>query len=155
MEPEELGEIVIKGPNVMQGYYNKPEETAETIRDGWLHSGDIGYRDEQGYFFIVDRVKDMINVAGFKVWPREVEEVLCHHPKVREVAVIGAPDEDRGESVKAVIVPQEGIDLGEDEIITYCAEKMAAYKVPRSVEFITSLPKNAAGKILKKDLRKK
>src|SRR6266540_4025123 len=154
MKPGELGEIVIKGPNVMQGYYNKPEETAETIRDGWLHSGDIGYLDEQGYFFIVDRVKDMINVAGFKVWPREVEEVLCRHPKVREVAVIGAPDEDRGESVKAVIVPQEGIDLGEDEIIAYCAEKMAAYKIPRSVEFMTSLPKNAAGKILKKDLRK-
>jgi long-chain acyl-CoA synthetase len=155
MKPGELGEIVIKGPNVMQGYYNKPEETAETIRDGWLHSGDIGYRDERGYFFIVDRVKDMINVAGFKVWPREVEEILCRHPKVREVAVIGAPDEDHGESVKAVIVPQEGIDLGEDEVIAYCAEKMAAYKVPRSVEFITSLPKNAAGKILKKDLRKK
>jgi len=155
MKPGELGEIVIKGPNVMQGYYNKPEETAQTIWDGWLRSGDIGFRDEQGYFFIVDRVKDMINVAGFKVWPREVEEALYHHPKVREVAVIGEPDEDRGESVKAVIVLQEGIDLSEDEIIAYCAERMAAYKVPKSVEFVTSLPKNAAGKILKKDLRNK
>ncbi len=155
MKPGELGEIVIKGPNVMQGYYNKPEDTAEAIRDGWLHSGDIGYRDEQGYFFIVDRVKDMINVAGYKVWPREVEEALYHHPKVREVAVIGEPDEDRGESVKAVIVSQEGIDLSKDEIIAYCAERMAAYKIPRSVEFVESLPKNAAGKILKKDLRNK
>jgi long-chain acyl-CoA synthetase len=155
MKPGELGEIAIKGPNVMQGYYNKPEETAQAIRDGWLHSGDIGYRDDRGYFFIVDRIKDMINVAGYKVWPREVEEVLYYHPKVREVAVVGVPDEDTGETVKAVIVSEEGSDLSEDEIIAYCGEKMAAYKIPKLVKLLESLPKNAAGKILKKDLKNK
>jgi long-chain acyl-CoA synthetase len=149
----ELGEILIKGPNVMQGYFRNPEATAEAVRGGWLHSGDIGYRDREGYFFIVDRVKDMINVSGFKVFPREVEEILFEHPAVKEVAVVGAPDPVRGESVKAFIVLKEGEAMDAESLRALCRGRVAAYKVPEAVEFITALPKSPTGKILKKELR--
>ncbi|HEV8673918.1 MAG TPA: long-chain fatty acid--CoA ligase [Methylomirabilota bacterium] len=148
-----LGEIVIRGPNVMTGYLGKPAETAHALRGGWLHSGDIGYRDGDGYFYVVDRVKDMINVAGFKVYPREVEEVLFAHPAVREVAVLGTPDPVNGEAVRACIVLREGRAVTAAELIALCRERIAAYKVPAVVEFLQALPKSPTGKILKKELR--
>ncbi|HEV8584569.1 MAG TPA: long-chain fatty acid--CoA ligase [Methylomirabilota bacterium] len=149
----ELGEIVIKGPNVMKGYFANPAATAEAIRGGWFHSGDIGYRDGDGYFFIVDRVKDMINVSGFKVFPREVEEVLFRHDAVKEAAVVGIPDPVRGEAVKAYVVLNEGARATAEELQALCRAAVADYKVPGRVEFIAALPKNPTGKILKKDLR--
>ena len=149
----ELGEIVIKGPNVMKGYFGNPEATAEAIRDGWLHSGDIGYRDGEGYYFLVDRVKDMINVSGFKVFPREVEEVLFRHPAVKEAAVVGTPDPLRGEAVKAFVVLREGARATAEELQALCRGAIAPYKMPERVEFVAALPKNPTGKILKKDLR--
>jgi long-chain acyl-CoA synthetase len=149
----ELGEILIKGPNVMKGYFRNPEATAQAITGGWLHSGDIGYRDREGYYYIVDRVKDMINVAGFKVFPREVEEVLFRHPAVREAAVIGIPDPVRGEAVKAFVVLKEGQQVAPEALRALCKEKIASYKVPEAVEFVAALPKSPTGKILKKDLR--
>ncbi len=148
-----LGEIVIRGPNVMKGYLGKPAETAETLRGGWLHSGDIGSRDADGYFFVVDRVKDMINVSGFKVYPREVEEVLFAHPAVREAAVLGMPDPMKGEAVRACVVLREGQAATADELIALCRDRIAAYKVPSVVEFLAALPKSPTGKILKKELR--
>ena len=153
LPPGELGEIVIRGPNVMKGYLGREEDTKEALRSGWLHSGDIGYYDEEGYFYIVDRVKDMINVAGFKVYPREVEEVLFKHPAVKEAAVIGVPDPVKGEGVKAYIVLKEGMEMSEEDIIDYCKARIASFKAPRCVEFIDSLPKSPSGKILKKELR--
>ena len=151
----ELGEIVIRGPNVMKGYFGKPEATAEAIRDGWLRSGDIGYRDADGYYYLVDRVKDMINVAGFKVFPREVEEVLYRHPGVKEAAVVGVPDPVRGEAVKAFVVSAPGRPVSADELRALCRQALAAYKVPEQVEFIDALPKNPTGKVLKKELRRR
>jgi long-chain acyl-CoA synthetase len=148
-----LGELVIRGPNVMTGYLGKPDETAETLRGGWLHSGDVGYRDADGYFYVVDRVKDMINVSGFKVYPREVEEVLFAHPAVREVAVLGAPDPLKGEAVRACVVLRDGQQASAAELIALCRERIAAYKVPALVEFMAALPKSPTGKILKKELR--
>jgi long-chain acyl-CoA synthetase len=150
---DQLGELVIRGPNVMKGYLGKPAETAEALRGGWLHSGDIGYRDADGYFHVVDRVKDMINVAGFKVYPREVEEVLFAHPAVREVAVLGAPDAVKGEVVRACVVLRDGQAATAAELIALCRERIAAYKVPAVVEFVAALPKSPTGKILKKELR--
>ena len=149
----ELGEIVIKGPNVMKGYFGNPAATAEAIRDGWFHSGDIGYRDPEGYFFLVDRLKDMINVSGFKVFPREVEEILFRHPAVKEAAVLGMPDPVKGEAVKAFVVLKEGQSVDAETLKALCGEKIASYKVPEVVEFIPALPKSPTGKILKKDLR--
>jgi long-chain acyl-CoA synthetase len=149
----ELGEIIIKGPNVMKGYFGNPAATAEAIREGWLHSGDIGYRDRDGYYFLVDRVKDMINVSGFKVFPREVEEVLFRHAAVKEAAVLGTPDPVRGEAVKAFVVLHAGARANADELREVCRASIAAYKVPETIEFIDALPKNPTGKILKKDLR--
>ncbi len=147
------GEVVIRGPNVMKGYLGKPEETAQALRGGWLHSGDIGYRDADGYLYIVDRVKDMINVSGFKVYPREVEEVLFGHPAVREAAVLGMPDPVKGEAVRACVVLREGHTVTATELVELCRVRIAAYKVPTSVEFLSALPKSPTGKILKKDLR--
>jgi long-chain acyl-CoA synthetase len=147
------GEIAIKGPNVMKGYFGNPAATAEAIRDGWFHSGDVGYRDADGYFFIVDRVKDMINVSGFKVFPREVEEVLFRHPAVKEAAVVGVADPVRGEAVKAFVVLNEGASVGAEALQALCRGVMAPYKVPEQVEFLAALPKNPTGKILKKELR--
>jgi long-chain acyl-CoA synthetase len=149
----ELGEILISGPNVMKGYFGNPQATAEAIRDGWLRSGDIGYRDADGYYFLVDRVKDMINVSGFKVFPREVEEVLYRHEAVKEVAVVGMPDPVRGEAVKAFVVLQEGKTATAEALRKVCSDAIASYKVPERIEFITALPKNPTGKILKKELR--
>lgn len=147
------GEIVIRGPNVMKGYFRNPEATAQTLRNGWLHSGDIGYRDPDGYYYLVDRVKDMINVSGFKVFPREVEEILFRHPAVKEAAVVGMPDPVRGEAVKAFVVPREGMRVDAGTLQAFCREKIASYKVPEAVEVVPALPKSPTGKILKKELR--
>lgn len=149
----EWGEIVIRGPGVMKGYWGKPEDTDRALRAGWLHSGDIGRMDEDGYVFIVDRVKDMINVSGFKVWPAEVEHVLYRHPAVKEIAVYGAPDPEKGEQVRAAIVLKEGQRTTGDAIVQYCRDNLAVYKAPAKVEFVKELPKSATGKILKRVLR--
>ncbi len=149
----EAGELVITGPQIMKGYWNKPEETATTLRNGWLHTGDIAYMDEDGYFHIVDRKKDMVIVSGYNVYPREVEDVLYKHPAVKEAAVIGAPDEKRGEIVKAFIVLKEGKTATLDEIRAFCKESLAPYKVPRAIEFRKELPKTAVGKILRRELK--
>ncbi len=154
VEPGTSGEIVIRGPNVMLGYWNRPEETAQALQNGWFHSGDIGVMDEEGYFFVVDRLKDMINVSGFKVYPAEVENVLYRHPAVAEAAVYGVPDVEHGEYVKARIVLKPGFEhVSGGEIILFCREHMAVYKAPRSVEFVSSIPKNAPGKVLKRVIR--
>jgi long-chain acyl-CoA synthetase len=149
----EWGEICIRGPNVMLGYFNRPDDSAEALRGGWFHTGDVGYRDEDGFFWLVDRVKDMINAAGFKVWPREVEEVLYAHPCVKECAVVGLPDAVKGETVAAFVVPREGAAATEAEIEAFCRERMAAYKVPRRIAFVDAVPKSPTGKILKRVLR--
>ena len=147
------GEICIRGPGVMQGYWKKPSETQHALRNGWLHSGDIGMLDDEGYVFIVDRVKDMINVSGFKVWPAEVEEFLYKHPAIKEVAVFGKPHPDKGETVVAAIVLKEGATATSAEIIDYCRNHLAVYKAPARVDFVSELPKSATGKILKRTLR--
>jgi long-chain acyl-CoA synthetase len=155
LPPGEVGEIAIKGPNVMMGYYRRPEETAEAVRDGWFFTGDIGRMDEDGYFYLVDRAKDMINVSGFKVWPREVEELLMKHPALLEAAVIGVPDSVSGEAVKAFVVVRRTAVVKEGELIRFCRQRIAVYKAPRSVEFLEALPKNPSGKVLKTELRAK
>jgi long-chain acyl-CoA synthetase len=147
------GEIAIRGPGVMKGYWNKPKDTEWALRGGWLHSGDIGRMDEENYVYIVDRVKDMINVSGFKVWPAEVENMLYRHPAVKELAVYGVPDPVKGEKVSVAIVLKEGASVTAEDIIAYCREKLAVYKAPESVEFVRELPKSATGKILKRILR--
>ncbi|WP_042454177.1 long-chain-fatty-acid--CoA ligase [Neobacillus dielmonensis] len=149
----ELGEVVIKGPQVMKGYWNLPEETANTLRDGWLYTGDIARVDEDGYLYIVDRKKDMIIASGYNIYPRDIEEVLYEHPAVQEAVVVGVPDPYRGEDVKAFIVLKAGQSATEQEIIQYCRQNLAAYKVPRSVEFREQLPKTGVGKILRRALR--
>ncbi len=148
----EIGEIVVRGPQVMKGYWNRPEETAATLRDGWLYTGDLGYMNEEGYFFVVDRKKDMIIASGYNVYPREVEEVLYEHPKVQEAVVIGVPDAYRGETVKAFVVIKEGETCTEEELDQFMRSKLAAYKVPRIYEFRKELPKTAVGKILRRTL---
>jgi len=153
LPPGQWGEICIKGPGVMRGYWNKPDETRQALRTGWLHSGDIGMLDDEGYVFIVDRVKDMINVSGFKVWPAEVEQFLYKHPAIQEVAVYGISHPEKGEMVVAAIVLREGARATADEIIAYCRRHMAAYKAPARVDFVSELPKSATGKILKRTLR--
>jgi len=149
----ERGEIVIRGHNIMKGYLNRPEANKETLRNGWFHSGDIGYRDADGCYFIVDRKKDMILRGGFNVYPREVEEVLYAHPAVAEAAVIGVPHESHGEEVKAVVAFKAGASAREEELIAFCKERLAAYKYPRVVVVIEALPKGPTGKILKRELR--
>lgn len=148
----EAGELIAKGPQIMKGYWNKPEETAKAIQNGWLLTGDIGVMEADGYFRVVDRKKDMILVSGFNVYPNEIEDVLAGHPDVEEVAVIGVPDGASGEAVKAFIVKREG-DLNKDAVRTFCKEHLTAYKVPKAVEFRDELPKSNVGKILRKDLR--
>lgn len=150
--PNEAGEIQVKGPQVMKGYYNRPEATASTVVDGWLNTGDIGEMTEDGYFKIVDRKKDMVLVSGFNVYPNEIEEVVAGHPKVNEAAVIGVPHPRTGEAVKLFIVKKE-TSLTKEEIISYCRENLTAYKVPKIVEFREDLPKSTVGKILRKNLR--
>ena len=146
------GEICIKGHCVMRGYYKKPEATAEAVIDGWFHTGDIGTVDEDGYYYIVDRKKDLIIRGGFNVYPREIEEVLYGHPAIAEAAVVGIPHESHGEEVKAVVALKPGTEATEDELIAYCKEHLAAYKYPRSFEFRPELPKGPTGKILKREL---
>ncbi|MFZ5597078.1 MAG: long-chain-fatty-acid--CoA ligase [Bacillota bacterium] len=153
MPPGETGELCITGPQVMKGYWNMPEETAKTLKNGWLYTGDIAKMDEDGYFYIVDRKKDMIIAGGFNIYPRDVEEVLFEHPKVMEAVVAGVSDPYRGETVKAFVVLKEGQQATEEEIISYCKSKLAAYKVPRLVEFRKELPKTAVGKVLRRFLR--
>ncbi|MDF2657529.1 MAG: lcfA-2 [Paenibacillus sp.] len=153
LPPNQIGELLLKGPQVMKGYWNKPEETAVTVGDGWLRTGDMAYMDEEGYFYIVDRKKDLIIAGGFNIFPREVEEVLFEHPDVLEAAVIGVPDEYRGETVKAFIVCKPGVQVSESELDSYCRLKLAAYKVPRIYEFRDSLPKSMIGKVLRRELR--
>jgi long-chain acyl-CoA synthetase len=149
----EPGEIQVKGPQVMKGYYNMPGETAHTIiEDGWLCTGDIGYMDEDGYMYIVDRKKDMILVSGFNVYPNEIENVVAMHPKVLEVAAIGIADEKSGEVPKIFIVKKDK-SLTKSEILEFCKENLTGYKVPKEVEFRAELPKTNVGKILRKDLR--
>lgn len=153
LPPGEVGELVVKGPQVMKGYWNRPEETAQVLRDGWLYTGDVAKMDEDGFFYIVDRKKDMIITGGFNVYPREVEEVIYEHPKVKEVAVVGVPDEYAGERIKAVVVPKEGQTLTEDEIRQWCRNKLTGYKVPRIVEFRDELPLTMVGKVLRRVLK--
>ena len=151
--PGQIGEFVTSGPQVVSGYWNKPEETEHAIPGGALHTGDVGLMDEHGWFYLVDRKKDQINVSGYKVWPRDVEDALYGHSAVREVAVIGVPDDYRGETVKAFVSLKPGESATADELIAYCRERMAAYKYPRQVEFVDELPKTASGKVLRRELR--
>jgi long-chain acyl-CoA synthetase len=147
-----IGEIAIKGHNIMKGYYNRPDATDESIQDGWFRSGDLGRRDEDGWYYIVDRSKDMIIRGGYNVYPREIEEVLMTHPDVSLAAVIGVPHESHGEEIKAVVIPNEGATITEQELVDWGKEQMANYKYPRHVEFVSSLPMTATGKILKREL---
>jgi long-chain acyl-CoA synthetase len=155
MPPGETGEIALRGPMMFSGYWNKPEATARAFHGGYFLTGDIASMDENGWFYIVDRKKDMIVASGFKVWPREVEDVLYQHPAVREAAVVGVPDEYRGETVKAVVAlkPEHAHTLSPEDLIAFCRERMAAYKYPRIVEFREELPKTPSGKFLRRELR--
>lgn len=153
LPPREIGEVAVRGPQVMKGYWNQPEQTAAVLRDGWLLTGDLGYMDEDGYFYIVDRKKDMIIAGGYNIYPREVEEVLYEHPAVREAAVIGVPDPYRGETVKAFVVLKDGARATEQELDAFCRQRLAAYKVPRIYEFRRELPKSAVGKVLRRVLQ--
>ncbi|ENJ6135183.1 fatty acid--CoA ligase family protein [Bacillus cereus] len=149
-----VGELIVRGPNVMKGYYNAPEDTAATLKDGWLYTGDLAKMDEEGYFYIVDRKKDIVLVGGYNVYPREVEEVLYMHESVAEVVVIGVPDENLGEAVRAYVVLKQ-TNVTEEELMHYCTLHLAKYKVPKSIEFLTELPKNTTGKLLRRALREK
>ncbi|MDX1984721.1 MAG: AMP-binding protein [Bryobacteraceae bacterium] len=151
LAPGESGELVLKGPFVFEGYWNRPDATAAAFHDGWFLTGDVALMDAEGWFYIVDRKKDMINASGYKVWPREVEDVLYRHPAVREAAVVGVPDAYRGESVKAVLSLKSPATA--EEIIAFCRERLATYKVPRTVEFVEEIPKTASGKFLRRQLR--
>ncbi|WHX99543.1 long-chain-fatty-acid--CoA ligase [Neobacillus sp. DY30] len=148
----EIGEIIIKGPQIMKGYWNRPEATEETIKDGWLYTGDLGYMDDKGYFYVVDRKKDMIIAGGFNIYPREIEEVLYEHPDVLEAVAAGIPDPYRGETVKAYVVLKEGSQITSDDLNKYARKYLAAYKAPRLYEFREELPKTAVGKILRRTL---
>jgi long-chain acyl-CoA synthetase len=152
LEPNEVGELVIKAPSIMKGYHNMPTETANTIRDGWLYTGDIAYMDDDGYFYIVDRKKEMIKPSGFQVWPREVEEAIAENPKVLEVGVAGVPDAYRGETVKAWVVIKPGETATAEELQDWCRDRLAPFKVPTQVEFRDELPKTTVGKILRREL---
>ncbi|GIG75871.1 long-chain fatty acid--CoA ligase [Planosporangium flavigriseum] len=153
LPPGEIGEIVTEGPQVAAGYWNNPEETANAMPGGRFHTGDVGFMDEQGWFYLVDRKKDQINAAGYKVWPREVEDVLYEHPAVREAAVVGVADRYRGETVKAFVSFKPGASATEEEVIEFCRQRLAAYKYPRQVEILDDLPKTVTGKILRRELR--
>jgi long-chain acyl-CoA synthetase len=149
----EAGELCLRGPQVMKGYWNRPEETAAAMRDGWLYTGDIARMDEDGYFTIVQRKKDMIIVSGFNVYPTEIEDVLFTHRAVKEVAVIGVPCPYRGEAVKAFIIKNPGLTTSVEELIEFCRARLARYKVPSFIEFVESLPKSAIGKVLRSELQ--
>jgi long-chain acyl-CoA synthetase len=151
--PGDLGEVMLRGPQVVPGYWNKPEETKNAFSGGWLRTGDIGFMDDDGWLFIIDRKKDQINVSGYKVWPREVEDGLYAHEAVREAAVVGVVDPYRGESVKAFVSLKPGSEVTPDELKEFCKARMAAYKYPRVIEILDELPKTASGKILRRQLR--
>jgi long-chain acyl-CoA synthetase len=153
LPPGEVGELILRGPQVMQGYWQNPQETAVALRDGWLYTGDLARMDEAGYFYIVERKKDMIIAAGYNIYPREVEEVLYQHPGVKEAVAFGVPDAYRGETVKVVIVPQDGVPLTAEEIKAHCQGELAVYKVPTIVEFRRELPKSLVGKVLRRVLK--
>jgi len=157
LAPGDVGEIVDSGPIIVPGYWQKPEETAHAIRDGWLYTGDVGKMDEDGWFYVVDRKKDMIVASGYKVWPRDVEDVIYQHPAVKETAVVGETDPYRGETVKAFVALKEGMEesVSPEEIISFCKARMAAYKYPRKVEFVPEIPKTLTGKFLRRTLREK
>ncbi|MDI3328830.1 MAG: long-chain fatty acid--CoA ligase [Alicyclobacillaceae bacterium] len=155
LPPRNIGEITVRSDLVMKGYWRNPDSTADTIVNGWLRTGDVGYMDEQGYLYILDRTKDMIISGGNNIYPREVEEVLLRHPTVQEVCVFGVPDPEWGEAVKAVVVLKPGNAVTEEELIAFCRDHLASYKKPRSVDFVEELPKNAYGKVLKRELRAK
>jgi acyl-CoA synthetase (AMP-forming)/AMP-acid ligase II len=150
-----VGEAVYRGPTVMKEYYKDPEATARAMRGGWFHSTDLVRQDEEGFIYVVDRKKDMIISGGENIYPTEVEEVLCKHPKILECAVIGVHDEEWGESVKAVVVCKQGEKLTEEEVVEFCKGHLASYKKPKSVDFVDALPRNAVGKVLKTVLREK
>jgi long-chain acyl-CoA synthetase len=150
----EAGELRIRGPQMITSYWNRPVETADAIREGWLYTGDIGFIDEDGRITIVDRKKDMVNVGGFNVFPREIDEILFAHPEIQEAAAIGVPDSHRGEAIQAFVVTTEGATVTVDEIIDYCKENLAKFKVPSAVNIVASLPKTPAAKIDKMALRK-
>ncbi len=147
------GELVIRGPQVMQGYWRRPDENANTLRNGWLYTGDIATMDDDGYFFIVDRKKDMAIVGGYNVYPREIDEVLHEHPKIREAVAVGIPHSSKGEIIKAYIVPEDGVTLTKAEVLAYCRERLAQFKVPRQIEFRNALPRTMVGKVLRRELR--
>ena len=155
LPPGEVGEIVNRGPMVIPGYWQRPEETKNAIKDGWLYTGDVGKMDKDGWFYVVDRKKDLIIASGFKVWPRDVEDVIYQHPSVKEAAVVGVPDEYRGETVKAFVALKPGFEgsVTPEEIITFCKSRIAAYKYPRLVEFVSEIPKTLTGKFLRRALR--
>ncbi len=148
-----IGELVVRGPQVMQGYWNRPDETASVLRNGWLYTGDIAYMDEEGYFFIVDRKKDLIITGGYNVYPREIDEVLHEHPAIKEAVSVGIKHPTRGEIIKAYIVPKEGETLSKADVLAFCREKLANYKVPKQVEFREDLPKSIVGKVLRRVIR--
>ena len=148
-----IGEIVVRGPQLMEGYWNKPAETAAAFLDGWLRTGDVGRLDAEGYLYICDRSKDVIISGGENVYPREVENVLFAHPAIADAAVIGIPDATYGEAVLAVVVLKGGAELSADEVVTHCRRHLGGYKLPRRVEFVASLPRNPSGKVLKSELR--
>lgn len=149
----EQGEICVRGPMVVPGYWENPAETARAIRDGWLHTGDVGVADADGWLFVVDRLKDLINASGYKVWPREVEDVLLRHPAVREAVVVGVPDDYRGETVKAFVTLRDRAEADPAELVAFCRDRLAAYKYPREVEVRDDLPRTASGKLLRRELR--
>jgi len=153
LPPGEIGEIVARGPNVMQGYLNRPAETAAVLRDGWYHTGDLGRVDEDGYYFIVDRKTDLILVGGLNVYPREVELVLTGHPAVAEAAVVGVPDAIRGEAPKAFVILRNGERVASQDLLQWCRQRLANYKVPRSIAVVEDLPRTVTGKILKTAIR--
>ncbi|MFC1820886.1 class I adenylate-forming enzyme family protein [Thermodesulfobacteriota bacterium] len=153
LPPNQAGELVCRGPNVMQGYYEEPEATKEAIKDGWLYTGDLAKIDEEGYFYIVDRKKDVIISGGENIYPREIEEVLFRHPAIADVAVVGIPDQVWGETVKAFVVLKEGNMINEQEVISFCKRHLASYKKPKVIEFVDSIPRNPSGKALKQVLR--
>jgi long-chain acyl-CoA synthetase len=150
--PGQIGEIVLRGPNVMKGYYRNEEATREAMRSGWLHTGDLGYRDEDGFFYVVDRKSDMIIRGGENIYPREIDEVLYQHPKIKDAATIGVPDLIYGEEVKSFVVLREGEHAAEEEIIEFCRKHLADFKCPKSIEFLDSIPKGPTGKLLKREL---
>jgi long-chain acyl-CoA synthetase len=154
VQPGEAGELAARGPMIFQGYWDRPVETARAFDGGFFLTGDVVVMDERGFFYVVDRKKDMINASGYKVWPREVEDVLYQHPAVKEAAVVGVPDEYRGETVKAFVSLKADVDITAAELIAFCRERMAAYKYPRAVEFVVEVPKTATGKFLRRALRK-